>query len=754
MQNEGLKRRLTATFAEEAQERARALERDLLSLETSEAADRNELFRSLFRDAHSLKGAAGLLQIHPIESACHHMEELFAAARDGRLALDNATIELLLAVTDAIAEAARRLSDGSADLGSLSELTAQMVSAASVVPPADAVQAEEQPAATAPETAQARPGGEDQTDSYSRKGSWVRVPAERLDALSSESGELLAARYRSRTRTDQIAAMQELTRARRVERASSSRRAPVAGPDPSFASKVRPEQSTSQSLSIRMRSHHQDSELLLRLDDGLQQLGTNLAEDYRIIDKAATALDGNLRQARMQPFYQSCEGLDRLVRDLGRSSGKSIRLVIEGGEVEIDRSILEKLPDVLRHLVRNAVGHGLEPVEERRAAGKPEIGQVRVAATVRGDRVQVSVADDGRGLNLESIREQMSRNDSPETADEREILRSVFLPSFSTSSKVTHVSGRGVGLDIVKSTVEEMRGTIDVTHVAGRGATFTLTLPLTLTIIRALLLSTGGQIFAIDTTSVDRLIRCSKGDIRSIEGRPAILSPNGPMAVLELADWLGLPVRANHRSLGKVPTLILNIAGREVAILVEEVLAEQDLVVRGLGPRLSGMRRYAGGTILPDGRVALVLNAATLAEGAVEQRGELGSFLDEAQPGSQRRVLVADDSVTIRTLQKSILEAAGYDVTVASDGAEAWQILQRQGADIVVTDIEMPRMDGFTLTDRIRRSERFRSIPVVLLTARETEQDKARGLQLGADAYMLKSAFDQRQLLEAIAQLA
>lgn len=741
METEDLKQRLKALFAEEAQERARALERDLLSLEKSGAADRRELLKSLFRDAHSLKGAAGLVEVRVIESACHWMEELFAAARDGRLDLDQTAIELLLAVTDAMAESGRRLSDGNGEPGSLSDLIPKLAAILTRNGPVSPAASEENDLPASPSGNQMGQSGPELPFSSYSEGGLVRVPARRLDTLLSQTGELLAVRYRGQTRMDEITALRDLSR--RLQATSKTQ-------------KLRKDHAASSSHTFSgVENLPEDGDLFLRLKGGLQQLGTALAEDYRMINKAAAALDGQLRRARTQPFSQACEGLDRVVRDLGRGSGKSVRLVIVGGDVELDRSILERLRDVLRHLVRNAVDHGLEPVEERRAAGKAEIGQITIAAALRGDRVQISVADDGRGLDLEAINKRaQDLGIAAEAEGERESIRYIFLPSFSTSPNVTQVSGRGVGLDVVKTTIEDMRGSIDISHVPGQGTTFTLISPLTLSKIRALLLKAGGQVFAVDTTGVDRLIRISKEDIHSVEGQPAILTSNGPIAVLELSDWLGLPSRG-HRNLGKFPAIILSVAGRETAVIAEEVLAEQELVVRGLGPRLSGIRRYSGGTILSDGRVALVLNAAALAETAVDPRrqGELASFREEARPAMRRRVLVADDSVTIRTLQKSILEAAGYEVTVASDGAEAWQILQRQGADIVVSDVEMPRMDGFVLTEAIRGSERFKEVPVVLVTARETEQDKARGLQLGADAYLLKSAFDQRQLLETISQL-
>jgi two-component system chemotaxis sensor kinase CheA len=339
--------------------------------------------------------------------------------------------------------------------------------------------------------------------------------------------------------------------------------------------------------------------------------------------------------------------------------------------------------------------------------------------------------------------------------DDAQIAQCIFLPGFSTSSALTTVSGRGVGLDAVRASVEQMRGIVDVGSVAGEGTHFTLTLPLTLTTIRALLVRAGGEAFAIDSASVIELRRVALDTIRSVGGRD-MLSVHGRLVpIAPLAALLSLEILPPSALTSKVPVVVLGGTGQDAALIVDELLDEQEVVVRTLGSRLKHVRHIAGATILGNGRVALILNNRDLLETALG-RGISGS-LTVAPAGTavptRKRLLLVDDSLTTRTLERSILESAGYEVVAVADGVEAWAILQESGADLVLSDVDMPRMDGFALTETIRSSKRFRTLPVVLVTARESDEEKARGLAAGADAYLMKSGFDQQVLLEAVGQL-
>jgi two-component system chemotaxis sensor kinase CheA len=738
-----LVKRLMVTFVGELDDHARALERDLLALEKKPAPEvRGELFASLFRTAHSLKGSARTVRLNLLETTGHHLEEVFAAARAGRLPVDAGFFEVLLATVDAIGEAGHRLRTNSDLAGG------QLEGAIRGLAMAMRAREEAPPSASVEAGVVARPAAQEWSGV-------VRVPAEKLDALLAQTGEMLMVRHRAEDRGKAAEALQELMAAwhrehRRVEHLTAQLLKHDS--EPEGRSKSKDGMTQRRLLEAAARKNR---DVLSRIEGNLERLVTDLVEDRRVIEQTAIPLDSEVRRTRMVPFAVACEGLERLVRDLTARGDRKVRFDLEGGDIELDRSIVEGLKDPLLHLVRNAVDHGIESSAARRAAGKPETGRVTVAAAVRGPRVEVTVSDDGQGLDTAAIRDQLGRRALAVPANDTDAAQSIFLPGLSTAEAITPISGRGVGLDVVKTRLTSMRGTVDVSFTAGQGTRFSLVMPLTLTSVRIILVEASGQFYAIDTVSVHRVLRIGAGDIRSIEGREILLIAGVPVPLVTLAESLGFRGAAVSMDGGRIPVVVLAAGNRLAAFLVDGLQSEREVVVRALGPRLRNLKYVSGGTILPDGRVALILNTPDLIQHALSLPAAAGlaDAVATAPRSARKRLLVADDSVTVRTLQKNILESAGYDVIAAVDGMEAWHLLTEKGADLVVSDVEMPRMDGFSLTEAIRDSRRFRNLPIILITARESEADKTRGLAAGADAYCLKSAFDQKELLAIIARL-
>jgi two-component system chemotaxis sensor kinase CheA len=418
----------------------------------------------------------------------------------------------------------------------------------------------------------------------------------------------------------------------------------------------------------------------------------------------------------------------------------------------IYRAVAERLKDPLLHLVRNAVDHGIERPAERAAAGKPRAGTITVSAALKGSRVEIAITDDGRGLDRERIRDEARARGLPESTEDRDLLALVFQPGLTTARALTAVSGRGVGLDVVKSQVNALHGTVGLESVAGAGTTFALTVPLTLTLIRALVVESAGRTFALATTQVMGLRRLIPAEVRRVGGREMLAVIQGLLPLVSLAEALGLPAPRRDRGQGGFVVLVEAGTSR-VAFVVDELVAEQDLVVTSLGLRLRRVPCVAGCALLEDGGVTLILSTAELAESAL--RAPAGEILvpAAATPVTRRRLLVADDSVTTRTMEKAVLEEAGYEVRLAADGHQAWRILQEEAIDLVVADVEMPGLDGFTLTETLRHSPTLRRIPVVLVTSLSSDRDRARGLEAGADAYIVKSGFDRSGLVEAVGQL-
>jgi two-component system, chemotaxis family, sensor kinase CheA len=459
-------------------------------------------------------------------------------------------------------------------------------------------------------------------------------------------------------------------------------------------------------------------------------------------------------RARMVPVSTATDTLHRAVRDVARAGGKQVQFEVRGDDTELDRGVLQQLNDALLHLVRNAVDHGLEGAEERVAAGKPAGGTVRLHAMQLGSEVILSVSDDGRGVDLPAVRREAARRGADVDAmSDDEALYLVFRSGLSTAGFVSDVSGRGVGLDVVRTSLDSVRGRVDVRSEAGAGTEFRLIVPITLAVLPCLLLRAAGQDFAVPMHSV--LLATGAAAETSAEGRPLLRLGEQVVPVADLGDVLG-----GEPADG--PVIVLAGVTRRHAFRVEALLGQRDVVVKGLSRLLPRLEVLAGASVEPDGRILLVLDAAGVISRArlsrrspfLEQPGAAGvAGGDAGARPSAARVLVVDDALTIRELQRSILERAGYRVRTASDGREALDRLAEEIPDVVLTDIEMPRLDGFALTEAIRAQPQLANLPVVILTSRASDDDRHRGLEAGADAYIIKSAFDETALLAVVERL-
>jgi two-component system chemotaxis sensor kinase CheA len=445
-------------------------------------------------------------------------------------------------------------------------------------------------------------------------------------------------------------------------------------------------------------------------------------------------------------------GLPRAVRDVAAAENKQVQLTIEGADVEADRMVIDTLRDPLLHIVRNAVDHGIESPAARRAAGKPPQGSVRVAADLAGGRLVVTVRDDGGGLDEDSVRRTLRERGRPVPTTSAELAEALLAGGFSTRRQATTISGRGVGLDIVRSALERIGGSVDVEWEAGRGTTFILECPPTPATIRAVLVRLGPYLYALPTIHVERLRRVRTADLKSVTGGTMLPTNRGPLRVLSLARLLGPPLEA--RPLGDTTLVaIVSVGARRGALIVDDVVDEDEIVMRPLAADDGAVPHAAGAAILPSGSVALVLAVSSLLAAGFRPGTAIAPPLATERESKRQRILVADDSITTRTLEQSVLESAGYEVATAVNGEEAWQMLEEHGADALVADVEMPRMDGFALCRRVRSSERFRELPIVLVTGLDSPDDRARGLDAGADAYIVKSSFDQATLVDALTQL-
>jgi len=482
-------------------------------------------------------------------------------------------------------------------------------------------------------------------------------------------------------------------------------------------------------------------------------------------DHAARAEDLNSRLyrevivSRMRPFGDGVQGLPRLVRDMSRSLGKDVKLVIDGEQTEVDRDILEKLESPLSHLIRNAVDHGIEPPAVRTSAGKPSAGTIRLEARHRAGMLQVMISDDGGGVDLEKLRQKvmdrgLSSAEVVRKMLEAELLEFLFLPGFSTAKVVTEFSGRGVGLDVVQDTIRKVGGSVRVTFQPGRGTVFHLQLPLTLSVIRAVVVNVSGEPYAFPHTRIDRLIRVSRAELRSVEHRQFVTVDGQNVGLVMAAQLLDLPTAPVSGD--DLAVVLLSDTSGAYGLVVDSFQGEQDLVVRPLDARLGKISNLSAAAILDDGSPVLIVDAEDLIRSMDQfiQTGSLARCETRLTVATnKKRVLVVDDSITVREVERQLLLHRGYDVVVAVDGVDGWNKVRAEKFDLLVSDIDMPRMSGLQLVAAVRADAKLRDLPVVIVSYKEREEDRLRGLEAGANCYLTKSSFHDNRFTEAIEDL-
>ncbi len=506
-------------------------------------------------------------------------------------------------------------------------------------------------------------------------------------------------------------------------------------------------------------------------------------EDHTRLSTVTDRLHDQIRRTRMLPITTLLSPLRLQMREIARAAGKQVELELDDGGAEADRQVLERLREVLLHLLRNGVDHGIEPPEVRVAHNKPPVGHIILRAAVSGDYLTILVEDDGAGLDVESIRERALNGGVLSEADlarvtESELIDLIFLPGFTTRQMVSKMSGRGVGLDVVRSQVERMHGRVTVQSFRGIGSIFTISVPLSLTSSHGLLLRIEQSTYMLPLDSVQRIVSVAPNDIKILEGRACLMIDDRPLGLVHLSDLLGKSERTgikderkdgkfkHHEALvgGRTASgtnwslaLLLGSGERQIACMVDAVLGEQELVVYRLPAPLQRVRFIAGATILADGSVVPILDVVDVVRAAIGTRFVVNQTTETVESSRLPTVLVVDDSITTRTLEKNILEAAGYQVDLATDGVEALDMLRRMmeenGCDLLLSDIDMPRLNGFELTSKVRADSLLKHIPIVLVTSLDTPADRERGISAGADAYIVKKSFDQQALLDTIEQL-
>jgi two-component system chemotaxis sensor kinase CheA len=481
----------------------------------------------------------------------------------------------------------------------------------------------------------------------------------------------------------------------------------------------------------------------------------------RINDLAtlSNSLQDELRLLRLIPAATMLKSFPRTIRQISQELNKTVNLKIIGEDVKMDKLILEGLQDPLLHLLRNAIDHGIESAEQRLDKGKPAAGQITITITDAGNQILLTIADDGGGIDYQKIA-SIAQHKNIVTASQLallspdEILALIFYPGFSTKEIITTISGRGVGLDVVKANVNDLKGQVSVQTTLGQGTIFTLCVPLTLSSERGLMIRSGGQPFVIPTQAVQRVLALTRADIIEVEACDAIMVDGHPIPLLSLATILGLN-NAEPAHQNKLSIVVIKKGWHTLALLVDDIIGEREIVLKTLQPPLANIPGIAGGTLSSNGQVILILNIADLINQALDKTNQIRLTPPEItlQKSGPPHILVVDDSITTRTLEKNILENKGYKVTTAVNGKEAWDLLQQNHYSLLISDVNMPIMDGFALTTKVKQSEKLNTLPVIIVTSLNSDAEKRQGVTAGANAYIVKNEFESDTLLELVSQL-
>lgn len=711
---EAFLKELMADFRIEAAEHYQAIVQGLIELEQNPAAEQSvQLIERTFRELHSLKGAARAVSLPNIERLCQSAESVFHSLKEQKISPSPPLFDVFHHVMDTLQILLMELEKEEKTIRSETIRTLQRSLERCLLPYPSPATDIPVPPSFQPEKQRSEISTPSTPDSFQpernlQAGS-VRIPTRKLNAILNQVEELISAKS-------------------------------------------------------YLHNHITDLRDIHSRDESLYRIYNNVSRFQRSFVRMIDNLLLNMKSTLLYPFSSILEMMPKLVRDLAREQGKEISFNISGKETEIDRRILEEMKDPLIHLIRNCIDHGLETPEERTKNGKPPIGSLSITITQEtNQQVIIKVSDDGAGILKDkvigsAIRNHVISREESVRLTSQEIFALIFRSGVSTSLVITDLSGRGLGMAIVSEKVLKLGGAISIESVPGKGTTFTIQLPLTLSTFRGIPVRVQDLLFIIPTHTIARAIRIRPSDIRTIKGKPVIPINGTMIGLVYLNEVMNIPyIHIKKENVTTFPALVMENSLHRIAFVMDEVMGEQEGIVKDLIPILGKIKHIAGVTIMGNGKIVPVLNVPELIETATFQNVSTSPdiLIERMTPKTEalKSILVAEDSITARSLIRNILESAGYVVKTVVDGKEALDILRKESFDLVVSDVEMPRMNGFELTARIRGDQAISELPVILVTALESADDRQRGLEAGANAYITKSSFEQSNLIDTIHRL-
>ena len=781
---------LLETFKGEAQEHLQTIASGLIVLEqnATPADEYDKVIEQVFRETHSLKGAARAVGLREIETLCQQQESVFSEVKKGNFTLTPDSFDLFHEVIHAVEQLLAQVK-GVKTTDLIKKLKALLTKTTTEpkqpLPPSSAkISDKESPLLAAPhiynsieqskinisqtQNSNSEIRKQDQEESIAEKeqevsagekiqppintrsSSTIKISSDRLETLFARADDLMGARLAVSQRSSSIRDLLHNFLAWRWAWTQ-------------ITTDVEHLRAGAETSGFHLEEIEHIAEFLEYnhgfiqvLEKELTSISRAAARDHYLLDTATTELIDEIKQVILVPASSLLEIYPRVARDLSREYGKLIEITISGAEIEIDRRILEELKDPILHIIRNSIDHGIESPEIRKEKGKPERGEIKIVVShLRGHQAEIRISDNGKGLEHKTIlstaisRGFITKEEADELSPDQ-VSRLIFRSGLSTSKTISNVSGRGLGLAIVLEKTEQIGGSVKVESGAD-GTTFVLTLPLSLATFRGIQVIVNHHPFFLPLRSIERVIRIKSDNLKTIENRTVIETDSEPLAVVSLAQILGLQDSGlsaeQHLNL-----LVTSAAGIRFCLLVDEIAGAQEIVVKNLGSQLKRVRHISGASITGDGIVIPVINCEDLAVTITGMPHLPQPSLKQDEQTGQRSILVTEDSITSRMLLKNILEGAGYHVETAVDGVDALTKLKLNPVDLVVSDVDMPRMNGFVLTEKIRDDPEFADIPVILVTSLDSREDREHGITVGASAYIIKSSFDQSNLLEVISR--
>ncbi|MGE5343795.1 MAG: response regulator [Candidatus Omnitrophota bacterium] len=766
-------KRLLATFKIEAEDHVKAISSGLLELENSPGPERSaQILEVIYRQVHSLKGSARAVDFTAIESICQSLETIFKDFKSHGTPSSPEVFDILQRAIDTV----EAIVSGNREEATITqvqqELEALKFGEIKEVPPKPAKETETAEPAQGgrfakrdEETLKERQSHAEKPESEAKTETQppqiqspdmrptIRIAPKKLDHILLQAEEMLFIKLAIGHRLKE---MKEIIDILDGLKKNSAFAAPALK---TLRTSIPGKEHQWKNLSEYMDDADQKCNAL-RFK--VSRMKKSLQADHHVFGNMLNAHMQDIRKTLMLPFLSLTEGFPRMIRELSRYYKKEIELIIKGNDIEIDKRILEEMKIPLIHLLRNSADHGIELPDERRRKKKPAKGTIQINVTrMENNKVEITVSDDGQGINLDTIRANvagsgMYNREEVAQLNEQELLTLIFNSEFTTSSIISELSGRGLGLAIVREKVEKLGGRITVESIPDQGTTFRILLQATLATSRGILVQAGGQTFIIPTLNVDQVVRVTPGEIKTIQHRESIKRGNILFSYVRLTDVLQIPSGKASDETEMAYAVLLGVGDRKIAFGVDRVVTEEEVLIKGLGKQLLRVKHISGAAVLWSGEVVLVLNVVDLFKSAIVGSSESlppGKTQTRRIPTRQKNILLVEDSITSRVLLKNIFESAGYKVQTAVDGMEGWMRVKEKSFDLAVLDIEMPGLNGFELTRKIKHDRSLKHLPVVLVTALESRENREKGIDAGADAYIVKSSFDQSNLLDIIKNL-